>query len=138
MCVLQQVRFHRPPIWPPALPLNLPYISTAPKLSLGSPPYTNSLHSIIRISYPYYFAWLVYPKNPFRSEVLLEQIYFLWSRVGSPTLNPPSWWTIPCRLSAVAYSIYSQLTSIAGGRSSIRNLRTRHLVVTGTHLTWRR
>jgi len=23
-----------------------------------------------------------------------------------------------------------------GGRSSIRNLRTRHAVVTGTHLTW--
>jgi hypothetical protein len=32
--------------------------------------------------------------------------------------------------------MYSQLPSITGGRSSIRNLRTRHAVVTGTHLTW--
>jgi hypothetical protein len=31
--------------------------------------------------------------------------------------------------------MYSQLPSITGGRSSIRNLRTRHAVVTGTHLT---
>jgi hypothetical protein len=40
----------------------------------------------------------------------------------------------PCRLSATAYSMYSKLPSITGGRSSIRNLRTRHAVVTGTHL----
>jgi hypothetical protein len=38
--------------------------------------------------------------------------------------------------SAAAYSIYSQLSSIAGGLSSIRNPRTRHAVVTGTHLVW--
>jgi hypothetical protein len=31
--------------------------------------------------------------------------------------------------------MYSQLPSVTGGRSSIRNLRTRHAVVTGTHLT---
>ena len=41
-----------------------------------------------------------------------------------------------CRLSATAYSIYSQLSSVSGGRSSIRNLRTRHAVATGTHLSW--
>jgi hypothetical protein len=34
-------------------------------------------------------------------------------------------------LSAAAYSIYSQLPSIAGGHSSICILRTRHAVVTG-------
>jgi hypothetical protein len=45
----------------------------------------------------------------------------------SPT---PSWRTTPCRLSATAYSIYSQLPSVAGGLPSIRNLRTRHAVVT--------
>jgi hypothetical protein len=32
--------------------------------------------------------------------------------------------------------MYSQLPAIPGGRSSIRNPRTRHAVVTGTHLTW--
>jgi hypothetical protein len=38
-------------------------------------------------------------------------------------VQPPSWRTIPCRLSATAYSIHSQLPSI-------RNLRTRLAVVT--------
>jgi hypothetical protein len=33
--------------------------------------------------------------------------------------DPSNWRTTPCRLSATAYSIYSQV-------SSIRNLRTRH------------
>jgi hypothetical protein len=37
----------------------------------------------------------------------------------------------PCRLSTTAYSIYSQLPSTAGGRSSIRNPWTRHAVMTG-------
>jgi hypothetical protein len=34
------------------------------------------------------------------------------------------------RLSATVYSIYSQLPSVPGGLPSIRNLRTRHAVVT--------
>jgi hypothetical protein len=38
-------------------------------------------------------------------------------------------------LFAAAYSIYSQLPSISGGRSSIRSLKTRHAVVTGTRLS---
>jgi hypothetical protein len=58
---------------------------------------------------------------------------FFTVKVCQPHAQPPSWRTTPCSLSAAAYSIYSQL---AGGRSSILNLRTRHSVVTGTHLTW--
>ena len=50
--------------------------------------------------------------------------------------QPPSWRTTPCRLSATAYSIYSQLLSTSGGRTSTRNMRTRHAVVTGTHSPW--
>jgi hypothetical protein len=48
------------------------------------------------------------------------------------------WWvqTTPYRLSATAYSMYSQLPSTSGGCSSTRNLRTRHAMVTGTHLSW--
>jgi hypothetical protein len=42
--------------------------------------------------------------------------------------------TTPCRLPATAYWIYSQLFHI-GGRNTIRNLRTRHAAVTGTHLS---
>jgi hypothetical protein len=53
-----------------------------------------------------------------------------------PHAQPPSWRTTPCRLSAAAYSIYSQLPSIAGVCSSICCPRSRHAVVTGTHLTW--
>jgi hypothetical protein len=34
----------------------------------------------------------------------------------SPQPNPSSWTATPCRLSATAYSIYSQLPSISGGR----------------------
>jgi hypothetical protein len=71
MCIIPQVRCHRPPIWPPALPLNLRYIWTVPsKLSLGSPLYTDFLRPIIHISCPYSIAWVVYPENPSRSEAL--------------------------------------------------------------------
>jgi hypothetical protein len=35
----------------------------------------------------------------------------------------------PCRLSATAYSVYSQLLSVPGGLPSIRSLRTRHAVL---------
>jgi hypothetical protein len=46
----------------------------------------------------------------------------------------------PLLFTTTAYSIYSQLPSIAGGRSSIRNPRTRHAAMTGnprnmTHFT---
>jgi hypothetical protein len=64
----------------------------------------------------------------------INDIYFLWWRIV-PHAQPPSWRTTSCQLSAAAYSMYSQLTSITGGRASIRDPRTRHAVVTGTHLT---
>jgi hypothetical protein len=50
-----------------------------------------------------------------------------------PHAQPPSWRTAPCRLSAVAYSIYSQLPSIA----SIKNILYRALIhdVTKKHIT---
>jgi hypothetical protein len=61
------------------------------------------------------------------------QYFVTWLIFYSELLTPRP---TPCRLSATAYSIYSQLPSISGGRSSIRNLRTRHAVVTVTHLSW--
>jgi hypothetical protein len=60
---------------------------------------------------------------------------FLWRGVFRNSPKPSSCTTTPCRLSATPYILYSQLPSISGGRSSIRNLRTRHAVVTGTHLS---
>jgi hypothetical protein len=65
----------------------------------------------------------------------IPNIIFFGEELLAPRPNPPSWRTTPCRLSATAYSKYSQLSSISGGRSSIRNLRTRHAVVIGTHLS---
>jgi hypothetical protein len=44
--------------------------------------------------------------------------------------STPSWRTTPCRLLATAYSIYSQLPFVPRGLHSIRNLITRHAVVT--------
>ena len=43
-------------------------------------------------------------------------------------------------MSAVCDSLFNIFTATVhiGGRSSIRNPRTRHVVVTGTHLTWRK
>jgi hypothetical protein len=52
---------------------------------------------------------------------------------GEGLLTPcptPSWRTTPCRLSATAYSVYSQLPYVAGGCLTIYNLRM------GTPLTW--
>ena len=46
--------------------------------------------------------------------------------------QPSSWRTTPRQPSATAYSIYSQLPST----SSDSNPRTRHAVLTGTHLSW--
>jgi hypothetical protein len=48
----------------------------------------------------------------------------------TPTPNPQAGGTTHCRLSATAYSIYSQLPSVHGELPSIRNLRTRYVVVT--------
>jgi hypothetical protein len=55
---------------------------------------------------------------------------FYGEGLSAPRPTPPSWRTTPCRLSATAYSIYSQLPSVPGGLPSIRNLRMRHAVVT--------
>jgi hypothetical protein len=54
-------------------------------------------------------------------------IFLRWGVVSIST-NPQAWGQPPVG----CYSMYSQLPSIPGDRSSIRNLRTRHAVVTGT------
>ena len=47
----------------------------------------------------------------------------------------PSFRTTPSRLSANDYSNIFAVTLHLGGHPSIRNVRTRHAVVTGTHLS---
>jgi hypothetical protein len=62
----------------------------------------------------------------------LKKFIFYDEGLLAPLPTPKSWRTTPCRLSAAAYSICSQLPSICGGRSSFHNLRTLHAVVAGT------
>jgi hypothetical protein len=48
------------------------YLASSLETVIREPPYTNSLHSTIQISYPYSMAWVVYPKNLSRSEALFK------------------------------------------------------------------
>jgi hypothetical protein len=61
-------------------------------------------------------------------EIFCNKKFLRW---GVAALRPtPSPRTTPCRLSATAYSIYSQLPSVPGGLPFIGNLSKRHAVVT--------
>jgi hypothetical protein len=70
MCITSPVRCHRPPIWLPALPLNLTYLDNSLESVIMEPALYKPLNSIIQISCPYSIAWVVYPENPSRSETL--------------------------------------------------------------------
>jgi hypothetical protein len=67
--------------------------------------------------------------GPRHFETFRNNNKFLRWRVSAPRPTPKLETTL-CRLSATVYSIYSQLPSVPGGLPSIRNLRTRHAVVT--------
>jgi hypothetical protein len=69
-----------------------------------------------------------------KSEALLNVLYKAIDY--GERLLAASWRTVPCQFLAAAYLLYSQLPSIAGGRSSVRNPKMCHAVVTGTHLTF--
>jgi hypothetical protein len=109
------VRCHPCLIWPRALPTNLTYIliflSHLPWANLR---YTDILHSTYQISYPFSVAYVVYLNNPSTSEALTSS--FFYDEELKSHAQPPSWRTTPCRLSATAYSVYSQPPSIYGGR----------------------
>jgi hypothetical protein len=73
ICILLQVRCHRPPVWPPALPVNLTYILTVLlPLSLVNLPYTGFLCSLYRITCSYSLDYIVYSKSPSKPEDLLK------------------------------------------------------------------
>jgi len=59
-----------------------------------------------------YLRIVLSPKESSHMRVFLN-ICVLQGGVVSPSPNSPSWRTTPCRLSATAYSIYSQLPSIS-------------------------
>jgi hypothetical protein len=67
------------------------------------------------------------PPPPRRIETFHNNKFFYGEGVLA---QPASWRTTLFRLSATAYSIYSQLASVTGGLPSIHNLGTRHAVVT--------
>jgi hypothetical protein len=73
------------------------YISTVPsKLSLGSPLYTNSLHSLGS------FIQRIRPGQ----RLYRSGNKFIFFGEGLYHAQPPSWRTTPCRLSATGDSIY--------------------------------
>jgi hypothetical protein len=65
------------------------------------------------------------PQFPRLCVVFGNKYWVLWGGLIAPA-QPPSWRTTHCRLSATAYSIYSQLPSTSGSRL----LYPRHAVVT--------
>ena len=56
-------------------------------------------------------------------------------RVVRILVQPQSWRTTLRQMSSTTYSVHSQLPSISGGRSSNRNVRMRHAVVTDNRLS---
>jgi hypothetical protein len=133
MRVLPQVRCHYPPIWPPALPLNLTSWLVSSKLSSWKLPYHFIPQSESHIHIPSLGSFIQKSSQVCDSFRILVLIIFYGKGLLA---QPPSWRTTPCHFPPAACSIYSQLPSIAGGRSSIRNPRTHHAVVTVIHLTW--
>ena len=60
-----------------------------------------------------FYLWIVLsPKETSRLCVFLNVLFFT-GRSFYRLVQPPSWRTTPCRLSATAYSIYLQLPSIS-------------------------
>jgi hypothetical protein len=59
---------------------------------------------------------------------------FLYSDELLLLAHPQSWSITPCRLSATAYSIYSQVPSISGGCLLHPQPEKAHDVMTGTHI----
>jgi hypothetical protein len=94
MFILLLVRCHCPPMWPPALPLNLTYICIVPsKLSLGSAPYTNSLYSKNHSGVEIYeqknaLEWKtrIYKGN------IMQRRSFFWQY--STEVQVPRWWRL--------------------------------------------
>jgi hypothetical protein len=60
---------------------------------------------------------------------VMQQGYFFYGEMLAPYSTPQAGWPPPCGLSAAAYSLYSELPSIAIGGPSILNPRMCHAVV---------
>jgi hypothetical protein len=72
-------------------------------------------------------------KSPRYCEMFRNALSFT-VRIYLRFVLPLTWRNISCWLSKTSYSIYSQIPSISRSRSSIRKLRTRHGLVTETHI----
>jgi hypothetical protein len=123
MCILPQVRCHRPP--------------TRSNLYLAS-----SLESVFRDPALYKLPTFHVPnlisifhslgrscKESIQVRGSLEVFITSFFYGEGLFTQPPSWRATPCYLSATAYSIYSQLTSIAGGHSSMTTLMETHFLI---------
>jgi hypothetical protein len=91
------------------------------------------LHSMYEIPCPFSLAEVVYPENSSRSEGLCDisqQVNFFWWRVVSPTLNRQAWEPPVFSCPRLLIEYIRSYPLYLDGVSSIRNLRTRHAVVT--------
>jgi hypothetical protein len=66
---------------------------------------------------------------------MFRKMVIFYGQELSSSRPPPNWITTLCRLSKTAYLIYPHLPPITEGRSSIRNVRTRRAMVTGSYLS---
>jgi hypothetical protein len=114
-------------------PFNSWYVSLMKEITVGNS--LPSLYNLLTFQVPDLinipslssFLQRIHPNPRFYQTV--PNVYSLRWMVISPT-PPPNCENTPCRLSPAAYSMYSQLTSIAGGRPSVYDPRTRLAVVT--------
>jgi hypothetical protein len=103
-------------ISPPVHSLSLPYTSLIPLLQFSmSMPYRGSWLSTYQISYPFSELSRARKSVYFRGPCKYFATIFLWWVLLAPRPTP-SLKATPCTLSATAYSIYSQLPSMSGGR----------------------
>jgi hypothetical protein len=112
------VQCHPSPIWPPYtksnlhFPISLTTVFKEPVLYRLLTFHVPNLMSILRCLGRAKESVL----GPRPSAIFRNQSEVLRWGVVSPPAEPPSRRATPCRLSATAYSIYSLLPSISGGR----------------------
>jgi hypothetical protein len=107
------------PIWRPVLPLNLTYIL----IFLSQLSWVNVPYKLLIFHVPNLMSIFLRLGHLSKASIQVHGHFwhfvtslFFKARSCKPHAQPPSWRTTPWQLSTTAYSIYSQLPFISGGR----------------------